>query len=681
MKKRLFGVLLSLCMILSLVPFCAFASLYSNGELAYMDLAVKSTSEDVTDANGLYQKYIYENYDDSGTVCLLRYNMEEDYLLVTLVSANGTSSNYISLMIPSDLQMPYYAYSEFTMTESGATVTAGAAVDSSFSNDTTIDLIDPKGITNDSILSSFKGAFKQGLRLALACVQRFCFNDCAWSIGDLGFTSYARELGVPYGVSIPDSVPTVMYGKLGENVYWELQDAGLLYIYGSGHMDDYMTYTLGGESPLYQIRHFIKYAYIDDGVTNVGGYVFDQCSSLAGIYMAPSVAEIEYYAFSACNSLSDITIPYALKSIGDGAFYGCDSLEEVYYHGNLTEWSEIAVGQYNDPLVSADVYTNMHYSEAVARVNPTCTNEGTEAYWKCECGKFFSDEDCDHEISAPPVIPKTDHSWDGGIITKQPTEQEEGIVTYTCTQCGTTKTEPIPKQPPSPAPTAEPTATPAPTAKPTATPAPTAKPTAAPAPTAKPTATPVPTAKPSPTPAPAPKNPFKDVAKTQYYYEPVLWAVNHDPQITAGTSATTFSPANPCTRGQIVTFLWRAKGCPEPTITKNPFTDVKSSDYFYKAVLWAVEKEITAGTSKTTFSPAATVTRAQTVTFLWRAEGKPAVKTANPFKDVPAGQYYTDAVLWAVKNEITAGTSATTFSPANPCTRAQIVTFLYRDLK
>ena len=173
---------------------------------------------------------------------------------------------------------------------------------------------------------------------------------------------------------------------------------------------------------------------------------------------------------------------------------------------------------------------------------------------------------------------------------------------------------------------------------------------------------------------------FIDVATDQYYYEPVLWAVNHDPQITAGTSATTFSPSNPCTRGQIVTFLWRANGQPEPTITKNPFTDVKSSDYFYKAVLWAVEKEITAGTSKTTFSPNDTVTRAQTVTFLWRAEGKPAVQTKNPFTDVPAGEYYTDAVLWAVKHEVTAGTSATTFSPANPCTRAQIVTFLFRDL-
>ena len=178
----------------------------------------------------------------------------------------------------------------------------------------------------------------------------------------------------------------------------------------------------------------------------------------------------------------------------------------------------------------------------------------------------------------------------------------------------------------------------------------------------------------------SPSNPFTDVKSGAYYYDPVLWAVNHDPQITAGTSATTFSPDASCTRGQIVTFLWRANGQPEPTITKNPFTDVKPTDYFYKAVLWAVEKEITAGTSKTTFSPAATVTRAQTVTFLWRAEGKPAATAKNPFKDVPSGQYYTDAVLWAVKNEITAGTSATTFSPNNPCTRGQIVTFLYRDL-
>ena len=192
---------------------------------------------------------------------------------------------------------------------------------------------------------------------------------------------------------------------------------------------------------------------------------------------------------------------------------------------------------------------------------------------------------------------------------------------------------------------------------------------------------PIPTPTPAPTAKPEVKNPFKDVVKDQYYYEPVLWAVNHDPQITAGTSATTFSPAATCTRGQVVTFLWRAAGCPEPQSTKNPFTDVKASDYFFKAVLWAAEKGITAGTSATTFAPGAPCTRAHVVTFLWRANEKPAASGKNPFSDVKDGEYYTNAVLWAVSKNITQGTSATAFAPANPCTRGQIVTFLYRDMK
>ena len=170
---------------------------------------------------------------------------------------------------------------------------------------------------------------------------------------------------------------------------------------------------------------------------------------------------------------------------------------------------------------------------------------------------------------------------------------------------------------------------------------------------------------------------FDDVPEDAYYAEPVNWAVAHG--ITNGTSATTFSPDSTCTRGQVVTFLWRAMGSPEPTSNENPFTDVKETDYFYKAVLWAKETGVTAGTSATTFSPGNGCTRAQVVTFLWRAEGKPApTSSTNPFTDVPAGQYYTDAVLWAVENGITNGTSATTFSPDKTCTRGQIVTFLWR---
>ena len=178
-----------------------------------------------------------------------------------------------------------------------------------------------------------------------------------------------------------------------------------------------------------------------------------------------------------------------------------------------------------------------------------------------------------------------------------------------------------------------------------------------------------------------PSNPFTDVPESEYYFEPVLWAVNHTPQITKGTSDTTFSPNATCTRGQVVTFLWRAMGEPEPTSTANKFSDVQTTDYFYKAVLWAVEKGITLGTSYTTFSPNNPCTRAHVVTFLWRAEGQPSASGANPFADVASGQYYYSAVLWAVSKNITQGTSASTFSPDNPCTRAQIVTFLYRDMK
>jgi uncharacterized repeat protein (TIGR02543 family) len=173
-------------------------------------------------------------------------------------------------------------------------------------------------------------------------------------------------------------------------------------------------------------------------------------------------------------------------------------------------------------------------------------------------------------------------------------------------------------------------------------------------------------------------NPFTDVESGAYYHDAVLWAVGKG--VTNGTTATTFSPDDTCTRAQAVTFLWRAMGSPEPTSSTCPFTDVDSSDYYYKAVLWAVEKGVTTGTTDTTFSPDDTVTRGQAVTFLYRAAETPAAGTTNPFTDVKSGDYYYDAVLWAVGKNITEGASATTFIPANDCTRAQIVTFLWRYL-
>ena len=172
---------------------------------------------------------------------------------------------------------------------------------------------------------------------------------------------------------------------------------------------------------------------------------------------------------------------------------------------------------------------------------------------------------------------------------------------------------------------------------------------------------------------------FVDVATSSYYEDAVDWAVGNG--ITQGTDDTHFSPDGICTRAQAVTFLWRAAGSPAPRSRTVPFTDVPAGSYYYDAVLWAVENGITEGTSDTTFSPNMTCTRAQIVAFLWRSEKSPAAGTANPFADVKSTAYYADAVLWAVKENITRGTTNTTFSPDADCTRSQIVTFLWRCKK
>ena len=172
---------------------------------------------------------------------------------------------------------------------------------------------------------------------------------------------------------------------------------------------------------------------------------------------------------------------------------------------------------------------------------------------------------------------------------------------------------------------------------------------------------------------------FKDVPANAYYYEAVKWA--QEKGITGGIGNGLFGPNDPCTRGQIVTFLWRAAGSPEPETRAMPFTDIPVGSYYYDAVLWAVENDITKGTNDTTFSPNMTCTRAQIVAFLWRSEKSPAAGTANPFADVKSTAYYADAVLWAAKEDITKGTTNTTFSPGADCTRAQIVTFLWRCKK
>lgn len=283
---------------------------------------------------------------------------------------------------------------------------------------------------------------------------------------------------------------------------------------------------------------------------------------------------------------------------------------------------------------------------------PTCTEGGYTTYTCTRCNDAYTADETDPlghalsdwtvttepscvtdgsesrscarcEYSETRTVNALGHDWDEGVITKEPTEAEDGERVHTCTRCSETKTDVIPKL--------------------------------------------------------ARPNPFEDVHYGRYYFDAVQWAYYHEPQITGGTDATHFSPNAPCTREQIVFFLWAAAGKPAPTQTETAFTDVKQNRYYYNAVLWAQEQGITSGVSETEFGVGKYCTRAQVVTFLWRAAGsQEPTEAVNPFQDVPADAYYAKAVLWAVENQISGGTAADAFSPKLFCTRAQVVTFLYR---
>ena len=311
------------------------------------------------------------------------------------------------------------------------------------------------------------------------------------------------------------------------------------------------------------------------------------------------------------------------------------------------EWLECSLcGQrsdyhYTDPL-------GHDFAEWYVLVAPGCSTEGTMARDCVRCG---------HQETAPiphqgheyvvEVMPpsctargytshycpgcgdrfRTDyteplgHRYDSGVVIKEPTLTAMGRILYTCLGCGDTYQVTIPTL----------------------------------------------------------SNPFEDVDKNAYYFQPVLWAVYWG--ITSGLDETHFGPDQLCNRAQVVTFLWRAAGKPEPETTVNPFRDVPKGSFYEQAVLWAYESGITTGTDSTHFSPEAICNRAQVVTFLHRTHGCPEPSVTTAFPDVPAGRFYHKAVLWAAQRGITVGMDGGLFHPELSCTRAQIVTFLYRDAK
>lgn len=416
----------------------------------------------------------------------------------------------------------------------------------------------------------------------------------------------------------------------------------------------------------------------DCPVTKLESGQFSKCTDLTTVNLLNSNIATIGDSLKENKKLKRIIFPKTLQSITwtntsrekECPFYGCDNVEKLYFSG--TDPSEYSltddvlqflntsgivyvpegttaenIQNYKKLLEDAglsfdtgkwviDTWTpgEVHEMEKVEAKAPTCTEDGNNEYYECViCDNIFKDEDGTTETTvAAETLPALGHLWGEWTAVTDTHHQavclrdsnhvkteKHTFEDGKCTVCGyIEKTVPV---------------------------------------------------------LPS----FVDVDPDAYYYDPVNWAVNEG--ITKGMDDTHFNPDGQCTRSQAVTFLWRAVGSPAPKSSAMPFEDVQTGSYYYNAVLWAVEKGITKGTSNTSFSPDMTCSRGQIITFLWRTDGSPEGGTDNPFVDVRADAYYADAVLWAVKEDITKGTSATQFSPDNDCTRAQIVTFIYRYMK
>lgn len=481
-------------------------------------------------------------------------------------------------------------------------------------------------------------------------------------------------------ILLPMTVSAENGNVCGDKLTWKLDSAGTLTVSGTGNMSDFENVS---DIPWYSQHDKVKSVVIEKGVTSIGQNAFNDCTKLASIEIADSVTSIGHHAFQACDSLTEIAIPDGLTTLGYGAFYACSSLvsveipnsvtligdttfincsklvsvaipksvtkigsaafyncnsfKEVLYSGTEAEWKAIEISEENDILNKAIVHYGVtdaknHY--AVTTVEPTCLKKGYSTY-TCPCGYTYEDgyvEALGHDYKA---------------VVTAPTCTANGYTTHTCSRCGDVYKD-------SEAFSLghyynDGVCTRCGEKDPNAT----------------------------------PKKQFTDVSKDAVYYDAVVWASNKG--ITSGYGNNDFRPQNPCTRAQVVTFLWRDAGCPEPT-GANPFADVENSGScapYYKAILWAAEKKITTGVDKTHFNPNGTVTRAQFVTFLWRYEGSPDtkgdLKCFSDAKDIATP--YQTAVKWAVEKGITTGYEDGTFRPNATCTRWAVVLFMQRDLE
>ena len=421
-------------------------------------------------------------------------------------------------------------------------------------------------------------------------------------------------------------------GTCGENVRWSLNTStGELIISGTGAMEDYYEDYYDesiSRAPWYSYWSYVKTATIQSGVTYIGRFAFSDCKSLTSVMIPDSVTSIGDDAFLFCNALASVTIPDSVTSIGNGAFSQCESLTSVTIPNSVS-------------VIGASAFYGCT-SLADLRLGNSITDIGWRAFEGCKSLVAITLPNSIHALAEVTFGSCT------GLTSVTIPASPEFLSLDVFENCTSLKdvyyagSESdwaaiinaggndylfnatihynfiIPGT-----------------------------------------------------------NPFIDVADSNSYYKYVMWAYENG--IVKGTSATTFSPNADCTRGQFALMLYRLAGKPDVSGVENPFKDVKKSDSYYKAILWAYNAGIIKGTSATTFNPAGSVTRGQIVLMLYRMAGKPEVtNTTNPFTDVSKADSCYKAVLWAVEQGITKGTSATTFSPNKNCTRYQLVTFLYR---
>ena len=540
-----------------------------------------------------------------------------------------------------------------------------------------------------------------------------------WAIGIAMFAACMVILGMRVTVKAE-----TYKGSCGEGINWTVDtETGVLELTGSG--DGMLNWYLGGTgegdpSPWHSYKKQVTTIMISDGITRIGNYAFSDCVNLTTVIMPDSITEIGKMAFYNSTSLKTIELsenletlgdgvfkksgmesirfPQSLKTIGESAFYQCRSLVDVQMTEGLTTigYSAFKLCDNLESIVMPQSVTTVGgeafqydyslksvvMSDSISEISPYTFSECSslvrvhfpsnlktiknEAFWRCYKlrgiklpegletiewrafrttgvehiiipstvknigGKVF--EACDKLTKIAFLNPETSigdgyfgvvgvstvYGYEGSTASRMAINKGYAFEVITENNLW----EDYEEEP----------------------------------------------------------NPFEDVEDGQFYYDPVQWAVRDG--ITTGYTETIFAPYDMCTRGQMVTFLWRTAGKPEATISDCTFKDVDSTAFYYDAMLWAVENGITTGYDAETFGPHDICTRAQVVTFLWRSAGKPeAIVSECKFEDVNSADFYYNAMLWAVKNGITTGKNETTFAPHDSCLRGEVVTFLYRAAK